>query len=559
MFLAVFVATIPFAVFDFDPHHDGYLLAAAIAVNDGSVLFRDVFTQYGPITTWWQALWIGILPEQPVLALRASNLALIFITGILIGDLGRVAPQGTPLTSAGTWLIAILWLLTNDVFYGVAMHPWSSMISSFITISIAYVGALALRTRTQSVFGSNIFFFGIGVLVGLLPFARQSVGVVALSLLVVLLLLWVSTGILTGKEAFVVVVGMASSIVGILTALWGTNSINAWWEQSVLWPLEWATQAGGASPFSSMLELCIQYSPYVAAIGLSFWMTRRFPDKTWVFAGATVLTLALSSLALVGFPEFGEASNSPHGFGEALRAPWTTAIHSINIRFVQLLFVALVFALLVGIWLSMRRLLETGGKDGLPFLLLVISLGVATLSQAIPVTDTRHIWWSLPSLLVVAALLLGEKDLDQDLLRLSAPSLGVWFLSLLVTAGGNLLLVEREPYGPNTVAAGMYSRAGNVERLQRETDFFLGIAKMDRVYLVSNGHLSVIDGEYLSQDAYFVSWGPAPPLKSRVAAGTEIVASAEELEVFSVNGLMVIELSALEEEDLYLVKVLDGD
>ena len=154
--VAVFLSTAPFAVFDFDPHHDGNLLEAAIGVQEGKALFKEVLTQYGPVTTWYLSLWVGVLPEHPAVALRASHLAMVLFTGLFLGDLGRVAPRSLRLTSGTTWSLSTVWLLTNDVFYGVAMLPWPSMVASFLTTAITYFVALAWSAKGRSPGISNM-------------------------------------------------------------------------------------------------------------------------------------------------------------------------------------------------------------------------------------------------------------------------------------------------------------------------------------------------------------------------------------------------------------------
>ncbi|MCS6273708.1 MAG: hypothetical protein H2169_05070, partial [Opitutus sp.] len=62
VFIAALIALVaglifyPFAAIGVDSHHDGIMLKPAMDVLSGQVLFRDTFSQYGPLTTYFQAL-----------------------------------------------------------------------------------------------------------------------------------------------------------------------------------------------------------------------------------------------------------------------------------------------------------------------------------------------------------------------------------------------------------------------------------------------------------------------------------------------------------------------
>ena len=63
-FLGVFLLTLiiylPFSRLGVDPHHDGIMLTPALVVARGGVIHRDIFSQYGPITGYMQAVFVWI-------------------------------------------------------------------------------------------------------------------------------------------------------------------------------------------------------------------------------------------------------------------------------------------------------------------------------------------------------------------------------------------------------------------------------------------------------------------------------------------------------------------
>ena len=89
----------------YDHHHDGLVLKTSMDVASGSVLFRDTFTQYGPLTTYLQAgalkLFVATLPvlrqsATVALAIGAASWALAW---------SRFMPMALALASFGLWLL----------------------------------------------------------------------------------------------------------------------------------------------------------------------------------------------------------------------------------------------------------------------------------------------------------------------------------------------------------------------------------------------------------------------------------------------------------------------
>lgn len=100
--VASFFLLWPFARLDFDRHHDGYMLAQAIAVHQGASVHTEVFAQYGPVTLWLHSLAL-FLPMGPALALRAG-MPRIRASGQRRSQLFRVGQcWGSCPSRASTW------------------------------------------------------------------------------------------------------------------------------------------------------------------------------------------------------------------------------------------------------------------------------------------------------------------------------------------------------------------------------------------------------------------------------------------------------------------------
>jgi hypothetical protein len=95
----------PMAIRGVDPHHDGLVLKAAWDVASGQTLFRDTFTQYGPLSTWIQAGALAVFAKS-LLTLR---LLTVFAAACAAGLLFRLWSHF--LTRGWAWLAWALWIL----------------------------------------------------------------------------------------------------------------------------------------------------------------------------------------------------------------------------------------------------------------------------------------------------------------------------------------------------------------------------------------------------------------------------------------------------------------
>lgn len=553
-YLVTVIITAHFALFDFDVHHDGYMLATAIGVAEGKHLFSEVFTQYGPLTAWYQSLWVFFMQDHPALALRLSHLLLIIGSSLMMGALGRVAPKGTGLTPSITWPISLFWLLLNDVFYGVAMIPWPSMLATFLIVVANYLIFRGLQGEHAELREKWPVFFA-GFAIGVLPFARQSVGLVVIILLVFIAFSATRSQTISGGFLRLGLSGVCSGGLVVFIPLALARSLDEWWSQSVLWAFTYISSSNFLSTIGPLGQLSFEFGPFIALSLGAILMALRWTK--FQLPGTMMVTLSILSL-LTDFPSFdGRGEGSPHGFGEALRNEWTSTVLTINVRFLHLVFGATLFALAYYLVTLIVLFLRKQYND-VQFsrgVLLVFALG--SLSQTVPITDSRHIWWAMPSLIIVSAGSLESLSRKIPALKTVMPTIAVWLSALVLTAGANLFLVERMPYPSSTIASGLFSRSGNVERLEAETDFMSSTSGNPKIFLVFDGHLSVLNGTFNSSDAYFVDWGPLPPLESRLREGSEVVTDKDGLQFLAAASIRYELTNSSERIDLYVVRVLE--
>ena len=115
------------ARFGFDAHHDGIMLGAAAAVAEGKLIFKEVFSQYGPLAIMIQSV--------PVWLFGAEDLVIKFTTVFFYG---LIAVLGTRiwerfLHGPFLWIWYGCFFLLCP-FYLVPFHPWSSVYALFFML-----------------------------------------------------------------------------------------------------------------------------------------------------------------------------------------------------------------------------------------------------------------------------------------------------------------------------------------------------------------------------------------------------------------------------------------
>lgn len=219
---------------DLDPdwHHDGILLKPALDVAAGDTLFRDVFSQYGLLTTWLHALTLKIA-EPTLLSLRLFQAVIFTSCGLLIYLITRLmAPS---LVAIG---VVVFWLLLSP-------YPLMSFFlsSSSIALFLVLLGILGLaysesRIHTK-IRKALLFAFLSGFFFALAFWARQPVGITLASSGAATIVLWsLSKTAQERRHRLYQIVaftsGGAACLVFGLLFLVGTSSIHDWWIQSIL-------------------------------------------------------------------------------------------------------------------------------------------------------------------------------------------------------------------------------------------------------------------------------------------------------------------------------------
>lgn len=531
--VAAGVSALPFARLDLDAHHDGVMVAAAVAVRDGAVIHRDVFAQYGPVTPLLQSTALHLF-DNAVLGIRLVNVLAIAATVFAMADLGRVAPRSWPVSlAAGRWA-AISWIAVADFFLWVPQYPWSSMIATaMLCLALLFVARALSAFESNREHGWRFPATMSAVLLAMMPLTRINVGVLTTVATVILggLTFWcVREGrplLVFGGAAWAVAWGL------VLLAMAGFGALGPWWHQSILWPLQWAHRVGTQlGPDALLHEVFIVFWPALIGIGVIVALSRQAVGR-WRVALNVLSTLIAVGLLLALFRN----PDLPRLYLADQVAGRTSFVDSLTRGSLTLLTLLVAVALLVSMIISIRSIGDLTHRDAdrleaLGWLLLV-GFGLAGLSQYAPVPDSRHIWWGLPVALLLVTASFGRRRLWTPMRN----PLVLVFLAAAVAAplaAIEYLAVPRVSAPEGTVAAGMLLRPGDSERL---IDAFAllerTVGRNSAVFLVADGTWSVFDGQFHADDARFVDWGAPLDLPERLAEANLAVVDSGDVEATS--------------------------
>jgi hypothetical protein len=226
LFLGLFTAFIYFRVapLQVDPHHDGVILGAAIAVAEGRPIQSGAFSQYGPLPALIQGLVLWLFNTQ-LLTLRLMTAVQCLIIGHAIYRLARIFTH-----EQLAKLLSFFWLLTSCIWvtqFPGALLPWPSLIS---TLLVMY-GMVVLIGSAEK-FNSKMAFTA-GTLFGLAGFCR----IQAFALLPLIFIV----GVLKYRQQLRVLVislmGYLSSISAMIIYLLSAGSLDDFVQQGIVTPL----------------------------------------------------------------------------------------------------------------------------------------------------------------------------------------------------------------------------------------------------------------------------------------------------------------------------------
>jgi hypothetical protein len=389
------------------------MLTAAIGHHAGLDLHREVAMQYGPLTTWTQELFLH-LPIAPAFALRIWTILLLAATAAIIADLGRIAPVSWRLnlwTSSGA---AVAWVLMCDLWLGITLHPWSSVLAAFLTAVAmhCWVHAEMRADLGQHVLARRLFT-AAGIAVGLSPFARINVGIAAIvgTFLVALLTDRLRASADSGptdrpRALRPFTLGLGIGLALPLARLGWTRSIGAYIEQSILTPLEWSGSSDW-QPRAYLESAFREHLPLVAILVLSVVIISRLSGRVSSSTGTSSPSLGMlqflgratiaAGAGLVTIRWFTASINAEDSDASLIATLTDWEWGSFTSFFLDIALVATVISATGLAALYSRAALRRTRLDSeIIAMMMAGALGLAGLTQVYPTHDSRHIWWGLP-------------------------------------------------------------------------------------------------------------------------------------------------------------------
>ena len=531
-----FIVFIPFSRLDFDVHHDGLLMSAAIAQSQGLSVHEGYYAQYGPLLPWIQSVSL-LFTDHAALSIRILNTFLIALSIFAILEIGRLKPRGFFVSRSSAIVTSVVWIICADVFGWAAMLPWSSVLS----LTMSLLGLLALnRTILYHEAGqskrSQTWLIMAGSIFAMMPFARINMGLSALLVVTSLALVLLLTSHNYRKLARNFLLYESLTLLVLLGYLFKLGATSEWWRQSIREP--WDSQEKMKQtyePMDALMRTVETFIPiYVFLIfSLVLFAYVKYNSKihkiSLAMIGNFAVGLSLTFLFLIQDRSALVVSGALRGGNSYF------AKNQIVNNFVAFLsWTSLFLAVIGAVVLLIAYLLNRIDPAYLLWWLLVGGLAVSGLTQVWPVPDSRHYWWGLPiGLLLISStwevFTGGEQRTYLKLLHpLIFPALGA--LTIVIPSAVSYLDVPRQVAPNKSPIRGMLL---GQDYWGRDTfklidDDFALMSKFintnDRVlYVTLDGHYASLLGTFNSVDAKYVSWPSVGNLENRIRDSKFIV------------------------------------
>lgn len=475
-----------------DPHHDGVILAAAIAVADGHDILSGAFSQYGPLPAILQGsiLWLF---NTELLTLRYLTAVECLAIGFAIYKLS-LEFTNTKLAK----ITAFFWLLASSVWvtqFPGSLLPWPSLIS---TMLVLYGLILLIRATQKNDAGRAIV---AGIFLGLAGFCR----IQAFAILPLILLLTIFKSRKNLRILKVSILGYIISLIAFSIYLFITKGFNDFIQQVVITPLFVYSAVGKGNNYNRFqFTLYVIESVAFAILFIStFYLLKKTKSKLNIVSIA-LITICMFIINLVGI--WVGKSSLPIKFRVLLGEPLQNLV--ISPFYFSVVSTAAITVLII--FNKSEKFKELNFPE-----LAVIVAAFGTIPQLYPQPDVMHLWWVAP--IFLCSLLIQISKLTVSALNPSKILQTLFFASIILGTVASIQFIQR-PWTEYKlgVLKGTFAHKEKAESL----DIFRAIEKEAVVGETSfdcrDGVYAVANGVYLASDEWFVSWGFGPDVKPRV-------------------------------------------
>jgi hypothetical protein len=464
-----------------DPHHDGVILAPAVAFSEGLPLHAGAFSQYGPLSPFISGLWLRVT-DNNLLSLRyfAALQAIILAIGMFL-VLKKIVSEDRARA------FVILWVFASGIWstrFPGALMAWPSLLSSCILIYALYFSLAAIKEKAKLAEAQLAL---VGFLVAISGFARAQSWIIAGSVGLVLLLMGKSLI----KKISALCLGYVLGFFAVLGLVYSDGAISDWWLQSIYWPTQIYPALGEGNNYNrfQMVLYIVESILLVSIVFAASWISTRFSKVvSVVFLVFTVLV----SLIL---------------------GHWIPTLESVPIRFrvlfgepferilVSPLYLAtIVTVILVLIELRKKRI----NRDNQTF--LISFFGALSIIQLYPQSDVMHLWWIAPLIIPsLATWLITIRTFKPSWEQTFYRTITVFSLCGSIFALGFLNNDWKE--FENQAFAGTYASSEKVESLKIYNRIADYTVEKNSSFDCPDGVYSVINQSYNAADQWYVNWG----------------------------------------------------
>ncbi len=484
LLLGILTAYIYFRVapLQVDPHHDGVILGAAVAVAEGRPILSGAFSQYGPLPALIQGFVLWLFNTQ-LLTLRFMAAVQCLIIGFAIYKLTKKFTHENL-----SKLLSFFWLLTSCIWvtqFPGALLPWPSLLS---TMLVMYGMILLIDSSEKSNRG---WAFAAGSLFGLAGFCR----IQAFALLPLILIVGVLQYRKQSKVLISSLIGYFSSLIVMAFYLLSIGSIDDFIQQGIITPLFAYSEVGQGNNYNrfQFVLYIIEAIGFVCLYIISRGVTKKTLNS---FSAVSVVTAILFAIGYV--------------------STWVANL-SIPIRYrvlvgeplQNLLISPFYFATVSSAFLAALVLLrnQKGIKQFNFAEAIVIFTAFGTLPQLYPQPDIMHLWWIAP--IYLCCILIVLKRLPSNFSSHSLKILSTILISCICLGTVSASQFINRPWVEYKlgVLKGTYAH----EEKARSLDIFRKIENVaiadETSFDCPDGVYSVANGTYLAADQWFVNWG----------------------------------------------------
>jgi hypothetical protein len=371
-----------------DPHHDGVILSAAVAVAEGLPIQSGAFSQYGPLPALLQGLVLRLVDTQ-LLTLRFMTAVQCLVIGYGIYKLARMVIQEQQLSK----LLSFFWLLTSCIWvtqFPGSLMPWPSLLSTLLVI---YGMILLIDSSRKTDFK---WATAAGVLFGLAGFCRiQAFALLPLIFIVGVLKYRENTRLLITAS-----LGYTASILAMIVYLLTINSLDAYIQQGIITPLFFYTDLGQGNNYNRF-----QFALYlIEAIGfICLYLSAREIKKKFHNSVFSLFIIA-ASVYTVGYLGILVARTSiPIRYKVLIGEPLQNLV-------ISPFYFAVASSAVLAILVLFRH--RSSSKKINFAEAVVIFTAFGTLPQLYPQPDIMHLWWISP-IYICCISILFEKLSDK--------------------------------------------------------------------------------------------------------------------------------------------------